>query len=219
VVYTSIFNPGDGRKNWEDLLSGFLAALGECADATLVLKLITRNPVALERVAGYYRKLDRRHRCRVVFLTDYLSDEQMHALVRGSAYYITTTRAEGNCLPVMNYLAAGRPVISTCTTAVSDYFDADLGFVLESHPEPAIWPHDSSLRFKTSWGRLVWPSLVEQLRRSYHVARNDRPAYETMAARAQEKMRRWAHPEAVWLRLRAALDAVAALPAPAKQAA
>jgi glycosyltransferase involved in cell wall biosynthesis len=219
VVYTSIFNPGDGRKNWEDLLSGFLAALGDCADATLVLKLITRNPTWLERVAGYYRKLDRCHRCRVVFLTDYLSDEQMHALARGSTYYITTTRAEGNCLPVMNYLAAGRPVISTCNTAVSDYFDASLGFVLESHPEPAIWPHDRSLRFKTSWGRLVWPSLVEQLRRSYRIARHDRPAYEALAARGQEKMRQWAHPEAVWVRLRAALDAVTALPAPEKQAA
>ncbi len=219
VVYTSIFNPGDGRKNWEDLLSGFLTALGDCADATLVLKLITTNPEALARVAAYYRKLDRRHRCRIVFVTDYLSDEQMHELARASAYYITTTKAEGNCLPVMNYLAAGRPVISTCNTAVSDYFDAGLGFVLESHPEPAIWPHDSSLRFKTSWGRLVWPSLLEQLRRSYHVARHDRAAYETLAARGQEKMRQWAHPEAVWARLQAALDALTGQPAPGKQAA
>jgi hypothetical protein len=143
----------------------------------------------------------------------------MHALARASAYYITTTRAEGNCLPVMNYLAAGRPVISTCTTAVSDYFDAGLGFVLESHPEPAIWPHDNTLRFKTSWGRLVWPSLLEQLRRSYQVARHDRPGYEKLAARAQEKMRQWAHPEAVWVRLQAALEAVAALPATGKRAA
>jgi glycosyltransferase involved in cell wall biosynthesis len=219
VVYTSIFNPGDGRKNWEDLLSGFLAALGDRDDATLVLKLITKNPVALQRVAWYYGKLDRRHRCRVVFLTDYLSDEQMHALARASTYYVTTTRGEGNCLPVMNYLAAGRPVVSTCTTAISDYFTPDMGFVLESHPEPAIWPHDRGLRFKTTWGRLVWPSLVKQLRASYAVAKQDPAAYEARAHNGQEKMWQWAHPEAVWARLQAALDAVDGLPAAETRAA
>jgi hypothetical protein len=206
VVYTSIFNPGDGRKNWEDLLSGFLMALGDCSDATLVFKLVTRNPQWLERIADYYRCLDRPHRCQVVFITDYLSDSQMLALCHASTYYLTTTRAEGNCLPVMNYLAAARPVISPFHTAISDYFTDKMGFILQMHPEPAIWPHDSSLRFKTTWGRLVWPSVLEQLRRSYDVARADRIGYEALAAAAQDKMRSWAHPSAVWERLQAALD-------------
>jgi glycosyltransferase involved in cell wall biosynthesis len=213
VVYTSIFNPGDGRKNWEDLLSGFLHALGDCPDATLVFKLITADPQWLERIALYYRCLDCRHRCRVVFLTDYLSDRQMLDLCRATTYYVTSTRAEGNCLPVMNYLAAGRPVVSPCHTAISDYFSDRIGFVLQTHSEPAIWPHDSSLRFKTTWGRLVWPSLVEQLRHSYEVARHDRSRYEALAAAGRDKMRGWAHPEVVAQRLRAALEAVDALPA------
>jgi glycosyltransferase involved in cell wall biosynthesis len=219
VVYTSIFNPGDGRKNWEDLLSGFLKALGDCPDATLVFKLITKNPQWLERVAGYYRCLDRRHRCRVVFLTDYLSEQQMLDLCQASTYYITTTRAEGNCLPVMNYLAAGRPVLSPCHSAISDYFSERIGFVLETHPEPAIWPHDSSLRFKTTWGRLVWPSLLEQLRHSYETARGAAASYEDLAAAGREKMNGWAYPEAVWQRLRTALEAAETLPvAPARAA-
>jgi glycosyltransferase involved in cell wall biosynthesis len=219
VVYTSIFNPADGRKNWEDLLSGFVSALGDCTDATLVLKLIAKNPTWAERIAQYYRCLDRRHRCRVVFVTDYLSEEQMFALTRATTYYITTTRAEGNCLPAMNYLAAGRPVISTCHTAISDYFSDQIGFVLESHPEPAIWPHDSSLRFKTTWGRLVWPSLLEQLRRSYELARQDHRAYEAMAARGREKIQKWGHPEVVWQRLKAALDELDTMPMGERQAA
>jgi hypothetical protein len=218
VVYTSIFNPGDGRKNWEDLLSGFLTALGDCADATLVFKLITRDPQWLERIALYYRYLDRRHRCRVVFLTGYLSDRQMVDLCRASTYYITTTRAEGNCLPVMNYLGAGRPVISPCHTAISDYFSDQMGFVLQTHPEPAIWPHDSSLRFKTTWGRLVWPALLEQLRQSYEVARHDHQRYQDLAAAGRDKMRRWAHPNVVAERLCEALEAVQTLPQPAQAA-
>jgi glycosyltransferase involved in cell wall biosynthesis len=219
IVYTSIFNPADGRKNWEDLLAGFLGALGDCPDATLVLKLIAKDPTWSERIADYYRRFDPRHRCRVAFVTDYLSNEQMRELCRATTYYLTTTHAEGNCLPVMNYLAAGRPVLSTCHTALSDYFTDEVGFVLESHPEPTIWPQDSSLRFKTSWARLVFPSLLAQLRRSYEVARAERAAYEGLAERGREKLRQWAHPEVVWSRLKAALEAVYTLPPRQVQAA
>src|SRR5690554_4633707 len=39
VVYTTVFNPADGRKNWRDMLSAFCFALGEHEDATLILKI------------------------------------------------------------------------------------------------------------------------------------------------------------------------------------
>ncbi len=136
----------------------------------------------------------------------------MLALCQATTYYLSTTRAEGNCLPVMNYLAAGRPTISTCHTAISDYFTNEMGFVVESHPEPAIWPQDSGLRFKTTWARLVFPSLLDQLRQSYETARHDRATYERLAQRGRQKIRQWAHPEVVWSRLKAALDCLESLP-------
>jgi hypothetical protein len=206
VVYTSIFNPSDGRKNWEDLLTGFVWGLRECADATLLIKLVTKDRTWIDRILGYYRGVGLAHRCKVVFITDYLKDEQMLDLVRASTYYLTTTRAEGNCLPVMNYLAAARPCISPCHTAISDYFTKEMGFIVETHPEPAIWPHDSRLRFRTTWGRIVWPSLVERLRESYRIARHDQAAYAALGACGQHKMSQWASVESIWPRLRAALD-------------
>jgi hypothetical protein len=86
-----------------------------------------------------------------------------------------------------------------------------MGFIVETHPEPAIWPHDNRLRFRTTWGRVVWPSLVEQLRQSYHIARHDRPTYDALAACGQSKMSQWASAESIWPRLRAALDLLDAL--------
>jgi glycosyltransferase involved in cell wall biosynthesis len=206
VVYTSIFNPEDGRKNWEDMITAFLHALRDQEDATLVLKLIARNPQAISRVLAFYRRLDVTHRCRVVLLPGFLSESHMLELARASTYYITTTRAEGNCLPLMNYLAAGRPSISPRHTAIGDYFDSEVGFVVDSHPEPCAWPQDSRQGWRTSWHRLVWTSLVEQIRESYRIATADRAAYETRASAARERMRQWAHPEAVWPQLRSALD-------------
>jgi glycosyltransferase involved in cell wall biosynthesis len=206
VVYVSIFSPRDGRKNWQDLLTGFVSALHDRPDATLVVKLITRERDMVERVLDFYRGVGLAHRCRVVFITDYLPDEQMLALVRASTYYLTTTRAEGNCLPLMNYLAAGRPGISPRHTAIGDYFDEDIGLTLPWHPEPAIWPQDKRGRIKTTWARLDWPALVERLRESYFLARQDQAAYEARAEQGRQRMRQRASIESVWTQLRAALE-------------
>jgi hypothetical protein len=206
VVYTSIFSPRDGRKNWQDLLSGFVSALHDRADATLLVKLITKERLMVEQVLEFYRAVGLSHRCRVIFITDYLSDEQMLALVRASTYYLTTTRAEGNCLPLMNYLAAGRPGIAPCHTAISDYFGDDIGLTLPWHPEPAIWPQDNRGRIKTTWARLEWTALVERLRSSYFLALHDRSAYESRADMGQQRMRERASVESVWRQLGAALN-------------
>jgi glycosyltransferase involved in cell wall biosynthesis len=208
VVYTSIFNPEDGRKNWDDLLSAFLLALRDCPDATLVLKLVARNRRTARTLETHCARLDIVHRCRVFLISAFLSVEQMRDLARATTYYITSTRAEGNCLPLMDYLAAGRPAISPRHTAISDYFGQDVGFVVESHPEPAAWPQDLQLRFRTTWHRLVWPSLAQEIRRSYEIARNDAAAYGRLSQQARRKMQAWSHPEVIAVRLREAISAL-----------
>ncbi len=206
VVYTSIFNPDDGRKNWLDLLNGFLVGLGDCEDATLVMKLITRREEAVEWVVNYYQDRDIPHRCKVAFVVDFLSEDQMQQLASASTYYLQTTRAEGNCLPLMNYLAAGRPGISPDHSAMGDYFDDRVGFVIDSNPEPAAWPHDPYLRFRTTWGRPVWTSVCDQMRQSYDMAKHEPNAYSAMASRSRERMLAWASNSAVWKRLESALN-------------
>ena len=54
IIYTTVFNPNDGRKNWLDLLRGFIWAFRKLEDVTLILKIIyhdfekVRGPVADE---------------------------------------------------------------------------------------------------------------------------------------------------------------------------
>jgi hypothetical protein len=208
IVYTSVFNPMDGRKNWKDLLTGFLYALGDRKDATLVLKLITKNASAVKEVVEFYQHRDIPHCCKVVVICDFLAEDQMCRLAEASTYYLQTTKAEGNCLPLMNFLAAGRPGISPDHSAMSDYFDESVGFVIESHPEPAPWPHEKRLRYRSTWGRLVWPSIVDQIRESYHLAKERPEQYADMAERCRTKMHGWAGFEAVWQRLHGALEAL-----------
>jgi glycosyltransferase involved in cell wall biosynthesis len=219
VVYTSIFNPDDGRKNWEDMITAFVHALRDCEDATLAMKLITSSRQSIHRVLAFYRRLNVSHRCRLVLIPDFLSEADLLQLTRASTFYLTTTRAEGNCLPLMNYLAAGRPCVSPAHTAIADYFDSEVGFVVESHPEPCAWPQDSRRRWRSTWHRLVWPSLVDQIRRSYEIAKNDPAAYGALSVAARERMLHWAHPEAVWPQLRSALELLASSASPQSEVA
>ena len=205
VVFTSIFNPDDGRKNWLDLLTGYLAALADRPDATLVVKLIARREKSVRKVIDAYLRCGISHRCRIVFLCDFLSDEQMLSLCRATTFYVQATRAEGNCLPLMNYLAAGRPGISPAHSSMGDYFGDRSGLVVESHPEPAAWPHDQRLRLRTSWGRIVWTSLRDQIQAGYHMATEQPERYRSLSATCRADMRAWASCQSVARRLEAAL--------------
>jgi glycosyltransferase involved in cell wall biosynthesis len=211
VVYTTILNPFDPRKNWQDLFSAFLLALGDCEDATLVVKMVVcphLTPPAVNGMVHYYQTLGIRHRCKLIFVPTYLSDAQMVQLAQASTFYVNSAKAEGACLPLQDYLAAGRPGIAPRHTAMLDYFDDNIGFVVASHPEPAPWPHDPEQRLRTRWNRLVWQSLYDQFRTSYAMAKQDTARYQALAVRGRERMADYASAERVWPKLAAALNAV-----------
>ena len=211
IVYTAIFNPFDPRKNWQDLISAFLLALGDLDDATLVLKLVVCRklaPHAVNAIIEFRRRLGVTHKCKLVLVPAYLSETQMTDLARASTYYVNTARAEGACLPLQDFLAARRPGIAPLHTAMSDYFSEELGFVLDSHLEPASWPHDPEQRMSTRWNRLVWESLHDQLQSSYLLAKQDQGQYQTLAANGRDRMLDFASAETVWPKLLAALNSV-----------
>ncbi|HEY7330123.1 MAG TPA: glycosyltransferase [Gemmataceae bacterium] len=211
VVYTAILNPFDARKNWQDLLSGYLLALKDCADATLVVKLVVSadwEAAALNEMFAFYRGTGLSHRCKLVFVTAYLSDEQLVELTKASTYYVNTSRAEGSCLPLQNFMAAGRPALAPPHTGMTDSIDEHCGFTLQSHPEPAPWPQEIDGGYRTTWHRLVWQSLHDQLRTSYETAKHGRARYRTLAQRARERMSGLTGAESVWPRLEAALNSV-----------
>jgi hypothetical protein len=135
----------------------------------------------------------------------------MVELTGASAYYVQATRAEGLGMAMQNSLAAARPGISPIHTAMADYFDAELGFPVAAHPEPTSWPQDPDGRHTTSWHRLVWQSLHDQLQNSYVMAEQKRAEYLTLAGRARARLKSWASAESVWPRLVAALNSALTL--------
>ncbi len=219
IVYTMVLQPGP-RKALRDLMTAFVWALRDRSDAVLVLRIISEPkdlPAHLEEIRSIYRSLSAiPHQCRIVVLTDPMSEEQMRELTALTTYYVNATKAEGACLPLMEMLAAGRPGLSPIHTAMGDYFDASVGFVIESHPEPCPFPGDYSQRLRTTCHRLVWQSLRDQFQASYALA-HDREAYGALAMRARQRMRDHCGTERVTTLLKEALPLVEGSPTTARK--
>ena len=184
VIYTSVFNPGDGRKNWEDMLSAFCVTFREVEDATLVLKLTHHDAEeALTDILHHLYK-NQPYRCRIVLIYGYLADADYERLVQATSYVVNTSYGEGQCLPLMEFMSCGKPAVAPRTTAMIDYLNADNAFLIDSTDELTAWPHDPRKAFRTLRYITNWASLCTAYQASYAVAMDDPQRYARMSAHA-----------------------------------
>lgn len=201
VVYTAIFNPHDARKNWMEMISGFCDALRHESDATLLIKLTHHDPADI--IPTYLEQLYKMGRmsCRVLLVHAYLQRQDYNALLRATTYAVNTSHGEGQCLPLMEYMSAGKPALAPRHTSMRDYVDEDGAFVIDSSAEPGTWPHDQRQVFRTLRQRIHYQSVVQAYWRSYHVARHEPQLYAAMGDAAAESQRQYCSMEMVRPRL------------------
>lgn len=213
IVYTSVFNPVDGRKNWTQILSAFCYAFRDVEDATLILKMTQKSlPSFLGRLHHLLHLLSP-FKCRVIALHGFLEDPDYQQLVSMTTYYVGASGGEGLCLPMMEYMSAGKPAISTRNTAMEDYIDLQSAFIVASNVEPSFWPHDPRQRLRTMRHRIDWYSLASAFIDSYQVARSNPAKYQAMSDSAGENLRKFASRQVVKAKLQAffAEDSAASL--------
>jgi hypothetical protein len=116
---------------------------------------------------------------------------------------VNTSHAEGACLPLQRALAGGRPAIAPDHTAMADYLDESVGFVIRSHAEPTHWPHDPDRRLETERHRIVWADLHDHFLTSADLAP---PRYREMADAARRRMAEVAGRDVAESALRRALE-------------
>lgn len=208
VVYTTLLNPADARKNWVEIITAFCWAFKENEDVTLIVKMTHHDLeyyrivliTLLSRLAPF--------RCRVLVLHGFLDDNQYRELVSATTYYVNASSGEGLCLPLMEFLSAGKPAMAPAHTAMADYMDEKMGFVVKCSLEPFCWPHDPARIFTTHRHRLNWQSLMEAFRSSYAMACCAPLEYRQLSANAFCRMRNFASIDVLEQPLRAFLDEV-----------
>ena len=201
VVYTSVFNPGDGRKNWDYMIAGFVWAFRDHSDAILVLKVTMTDIVdATLALLTHIGRLGR-FACRIIIVHGLLSEAAYAGLIEATSFTLNTSQGEGQCLPLMEFMAAGRPAIAPRHTAMLDYIDDASSFVIASHQRPGFWPHDERSAHRCLRYQIEFDSLVYRLRESYAVARTDPARYARMSAAAVAAQRGYCSEELVTSRL------------------
>jgi len=189
VVFTSLFNPYDGRKNWVDMLTAFCAAFKDAADATLVFKLGHHEYQSVLNDMLMCMARMPKFKCRVVLLQGFLDKAEFDSLIRASAFVVNASHGEGQCLPLMEFLSCGKPAIAPRHSAMLDYIDEEVAFVVDSWEDATAWSHDPRLAYRTLRHQIDWSSLVEAYREAYRCVQEDPSRYAKMSANAIERMR------------------------------
>ena len=202
VIFTSVLSPKDGRKNWFDMVTAFCWTFREVEDATLVLKMNERDLSVYHNTLLTLLSQLAPFKCRVVTLHAYLDDAAYEALIAATSYYVNTSLCEGLCLPLMEFMCCGKPVIAPLHTAMMDYIGDDVAFIVKSSLEHNVWPHDPRDLFRTLRYRLDWESICTAYRESYRIAKEAPQTYLQMGQHAMMRMQAYASDAVVKEQLR-----------------
>jgi hypothetical protein len=189
VVFTAVLSPKDGRKNWQDLLSAFITALRDEPQAVFVLKVIGADP------SFWWWEFHRliqgmpAFACRVLVLSGYLDDENYQALIAASHFVVNASLAEGQCLPLVEFMSAGRPAIAPRHTAMLEYITPDNAVIVASAPEFCSWPHDPRNHLITTRHRIEYPSVCAAFSAAWRILHDDPARYAAMGQAAAASVR------------------------------
>jgi glycosyltransferase involved in cell wall biosynthesis len=180
IVFTAVLSPKDGRKNWQDIVTAFAQAFQDTPDATLVLKMIGADPTYWWWEFNIVMKALPPFQCRIMVLSGYLDDAAYQALIAATHFVVNASLAEGQCLPLVEFMSGYRPAIAPLHTAMLDYIRPENAVIVASSEEFCSWPHDPRNHLITTRHRIEWPSLRDAYRAAYDIARNDPARWHAM---------------------------------------
>lgn len=191
IVYTSVLNPRDDRKNWDMLVSAFCTAFADRDDVTLLLKMTQQLQRSyIFELHSLMQRLPK-FACRVVVVHGFLDESDYGYLIRRTDFYVNVSKAEGLCIPLMEFMSCGKPALAPRHTSLLDYLDDANSIAIDAATEPCIWPHDDRAVLRTLQYRVSWESTVAALRRSRELYRDDLEAYRRMGEAATGAMRQY----------------------------
>lgn len=188
VVFASILNSRDGRKNWGDLATAFAAQFQNTEDAVLVFKLnekdSTESFLNLERDLKRFVWL----KCRVIAFNGYLEDADYQHFLDGIDFVVNASTGEGQCLPLMELMVMGTPAIAPDHTSMADYITQENAFILPATRFLTGWPHDPRFIYSTTAFRVPWDALRDTYGVAYQCAKSAPEKYQKMSLAAASQL-------------------------------
>jgi hypothetical protein len=196
LIFTAVLSPKDGRKNWQDILTAFCTTFREKPDATLVLKMIGSDAAFWWWEFHDIIKALPPFSCRVLVVNGFLDDETYTQLISATHFVVNASLAEGQCLPLVEFMSAGRPAIAPRHTAMLDYITQSNAVIVESDVEFCSFPHDPRNMLITTRYRIDWLSLNAAFAEAARIVGNDTARYAAMGESAASSMSDYCSDEA-----------------------
>ncbi len=126
------------RKGIDILLQAYLRAFTNNDDVCLVIKDLGgdsfyKGQTAKELIESIQAQ---QHSPKIVYIDSLLSDDEMAELYRSCDVFVSAYRGEGFCMPALEAMACGLPVIVTDGGATDDFVDSSVGMTIASTPLP-----------------------------------------------------------------------------------
>lgn len=115
------------RKNYQDLIIGYLTAFSGCKDTALVIKTSSDQPGAEGRkhieqaIRHFTGKVTGIELPRIYLLTDFVSEEQVIPIMRGCDVYLSVSHGESYDTAVVQAMSLGKIVVATNFLGHEDY--------------------------------------------------------------------------------------------------
>jgi hypothetical protein len=139
VVFYTMFNAHDYRKQIRPLLDAFIQFSIKNPNALLLMKVAS---VHADKADSFDILRDQLHdpegmippliSDRIWLTTEIMSREQLNALMDIGAYYVSTSHAEGQNLPLIEAMLRGAVPVSVDHTAMSNYIAEDNAVIIRS---------------------------------------------------------------------------------------
>ena len=143
-LFVTVLNPHDRRKNLQELLLGFATITNRLAQAALIVKLVLPkrahpSEVLTADIAPRFERPVTLACDRILFVSDYLEDDQLQGLYQIADFYLCASVAEGQEFPpLIEAMGQGVIAVSTLNTAMRDYLSDRNCIAISTRPFSAF---------------------------------------------------------------------------------
>lgn len=193
------------RKNLEALVLAFHLEFAPEEDVALVMKTSkqltssqdTQNEVAtmcnnIKQTLRLYDNM-RDYKGEII-ITDSLSDDQICSLHQMADCFVMPSCGEGWCMPAMDALGFGNPVICGDAAGIDFVEDGRNGFYADMVEAPVVHTNAPLTDLYTgweNWHKIDVQSLRHQMREAFHLFRDEPKTWEKMKDNARSVPEYW----------------------------
>jgi glycosyltransferase involved in cell wall biosynthesis len=178
-------------KGYELLLSAFYEEFKNDSNVKLLFKCTTNTSIQMDNfLKTSIQPFKKGSKAEVILITGSRPEEFMNSLYEVSDCFVLPTRGEGWCLPAVQAMAAGLPLIITNATAPTEYCTNENSMLVSAYKKEIddlqwLWEQPAQK------GHCWWDPDFNDLKKKLRFAYENREACQKLATQARKDIEKY----------------------------